>query len=208
MNSLTENDIRRIKPEIFKCLQNAAQHLSLMLEKDIQVMEPEVTTFDVKRIPYIFGGSQKVVSGIYVGYHGENLPQGNMISYDGHLLLTFNLESAFELAAILMEGLQVPIGSVNGMTESVFSEIGNVFGTSFITAMANYIGVRVMPSVPVVINYRSTSILKYLLGKMKRKEGRVLLIQTQIIADEISVEGKFLLIPEDYDSLISITNNP
>lgn len=171
-------------------------------------MDPDVTTFDVKRIPYIFGGSQKVVSGIYVGYYGENLPDDNTISYDGHLLLTFNLESAFELAALLMEGLQIPIGSVNGMTESVFSEIGNVFGTSFITAMANFVGVRVMPSVPVVINYRSTAILEYLLDKMKRKDGRVLLIQTQIVADEIAVEGKFLLIPEDYESLLSIIKKP
>ena len=204
MESINANDIRRIQPEISKCLQNAGQHLSLMLEKNVQVMEPVLSSFEVNRVPYIFGGSQKVVSGIYMAYNGENLPNGTCHSCDGHLLLTFNLESAFELAAILMEGLSIPIGHVNGMTESVFSEIGNIFCTSFITAMANFIGVRLMPSVPVVINYRSNAILEYLLDKMKRKDGNVMLIQTRIIADDISVEGKFLLIPEDYTSLTSI----
>lgn len=208
MASLTDREIDQLKPILFRCLQSAGQNLSQMLGKEIQVSPPMLSTFGVSRIPYIFGGSQKIVSGIYMGFGGHNLPENSPTSYDGHLLLTFNIESAYELATILTEGLNVPLDKINGMTDSIFSEIGNVFGTSFITAMANIIGVRIMPTVPTVINYRATAILEYLKSSMKRKDGDVLLIQTQITADERSVEGKFFLIPEDYTSLLTLIKKP
>jgi len=54
MNSLAENDIRRIKPEIYKCLQNASEHLSLMIEKEVQVKDLDLSMLDVSRIPYFW----------------------------------------------------------------------------------------------------------------------------------------------------------
>jgi chemotaxis protein CheY-P-specific phosphatase CheC len=201
MRSFSDKDIASLKPVVHGCLSEAAANLSQMLGRDLHVTEPDLFEFEVAQIPTIFGGSQEIISGVYMGYYGINLPEDNKISYDGHVLLTFNIESAYEMAAILTEGLSVPLNRINTMTDSIFSEIGNVFGTSFISAMANALKVRIMPTVPLVINYRSTTILEYVQDKMKRKDGSVLLIKTKIYAHEHAVEGTFLLIPEDHNSL-------
>lgn len=202
MVDITYKDLDKLKPIVSRCLQDAVAPLSSMLGKPMRVSEPELSAFDAADIPLVFGGSQKVVTGVYLGYHGENVPVGDTLSYDGHLLLTFKIDSAYEMVAILTEGLRVPLDELAGITDSIFSEIGNVFGASFISALSNTVGVRILVSVPKVINYRSNAILDFLYDKMKKKEGSVLLIKIMLSIEDHSVEGAFLLIPEDYRSLL------
>ena len=207
MPALTENDIELLEPMFSRCLKDAALSLSQMLGQEVISGDAIVKEITFDAIPYIFGGSQKIISGIYLAYKGfEPIPEDPPVSADGHLLLTFNIESAFEIAGILSKDLDVPLDRIGGMTDSIFGEIGNVFGASFLSSLGNMVAHRLFPSVPTVINYKATTIMEYVYNKIKSREIPIFLIQTYLHSDKHTIEGKFFLIPENYRSILHFIN--
>ena len=199
---LSAKDIADLEPIFTKAIKDGSLSLGAMLGADIVAGNAMVKEVAFEDIPYIFGGSQKIISGIYMQYNtGVSIPNTDIV-FGGHLLLTFKIESAFEIASILTQDLDVPLDKIGVMADSIFGEIGNVFGTSFLSTLANMAGCKLLPSIPTVINYKASSILEYVHNKMDFKNSPILLIQTNLHNDKHMIEGKFFLIPENYKSIL------
>lgn len=204
--NVIEVNMEQLDTIFTSALKDAAQQLTNMLGSEVVATDPILKEISFEDIPYIFGGSQKIVSGIYMEYHGDPKFIDSSVSFNGHLLLTFKIESAFEIAAILTKDLDVPLDKIGGMTDSIFGEIGNVFGTGFLTSLANMAGCKLLPSVPTVINYKASAILEYVKNRITNYEVPIVLIQTNLYSDKQTIEGKFMLIPENYKSFLYLFN--
>ncbi len=201
MDHMIVKELDKLKLIFNKSLGGAVAVFGEMLSRQVTVTTPVIKVIEFSDLSYIFGGSNKIVSAIYSAYTGEGACRGEMKSLSGRMLLTFKIESAYEMVAILTEGLEVPLDRLDEMTNSIFSEIGNVFCTSFLSSLANAAGVKLRPDVPSVINYKATSILEFVKHKMVDIKSPVLLMQTALSSDGHTVEGNFMLIPDDVNAI-------
>ncbi len=200
--ALSDSEIAHLEPIFSAAIQDGANVLGQMLNSEFNSGRISIKEVTLKDMPHIFGGSQKIISGIYMQYNLDRKLTDSDLSFSGHVLLTFKIESAYEIAAILTQDLDVPLDKIGGMTDSIFGEIGNVFGTTFLSSLANKSGFVLMPTIPTVINYKANAILDYVNARISAKEPTILLIQTNIKNEKLMIDGKFYVLPDDYKSII------
>ena len=153
---------------------------------------------NINEVSYLFGGSNRIISAIYLEYAGKYDEAGISHPMSGRMILSFKIESDYEIATILTEELKVPLDRLDEMTDSIFGELGNVFGTPFLSTISQLGGAKLLPSVPKVIKYKATAIAEFVQSKMPKPEQQILLLQTALGSDDKVVEGAFMFIPDDY----------
>jgi len=93
------------------------------------------------------------------------------------------------------------------MTNSIFGELGNIFGTGFLTFLANVAEIKLLPSVPSVINYKATSILEYVQDQLDDQDQTLLMMHTKIQLEKQPIEGEFLCFTKDYQNIKNLVLN-
>lgn len=207
MDQMMVKELDKLKLIFNKSLGGAVEVFGEMLSRHVTVTTPVIKVINFSDLGYVFGGSNKIISAVYSAYTGEGSWRGEMKSLSGRMLLSFKIESAYEMVSILTEGLEVPLDRLDEMTNSIFSEIGNVFSTSFLSTLANTAGVKLRPDVPSVINYKASSILEYVKSRMTDIKSPLLLMQTALSSDGHIVEGSFMLIPDDVNTISILLTN-
>ena len=166
---------------------NAATALSQLLGRTINMSVPEVMIIPVEKVPEQVGGSEEIVAGIYLEVFGD-LPS--------KILVTFPHSNLIKLTDML---LGQTVGSSELMSEmklSALKELGTILSGAYLNALAKFLDMRMIPSVPALAIDIMTAILETILVEISTETQYALMLRTEITEIETRISGTFFLIPE------------
>lgn len=181
--NLTQAEEAALARIVEQGLSNASQALYEMTG-GMHLTAPNMTFRPLQLVPSIAGGPATVVVGVYLGIEGD---------ITGHIVMLFLQADACRLADLLC---QAPPGTSQALDELVLSalaETGNVCGSSFLNALANRTGLKVVPTTPAVLVDMAGAILQTVVTELYWYDDAALVIETGFSQ---GVTGHFLLIPD------------
>lgn len=166
---------------------NAATALSRLLNKPIDMAVPKVQMLPFELVADRVGGAENIVLAIFLRVEGDT---------PGNLFFILSPEAAKRLLHRLA-GLEVDSGdSFSEMEWSALSEIGNILAGSYLSSLADFTSLTMIPTVPALAMDMAGAILSYGLLQFGEMGDSALLIDTTFIEGNHEVEGQFFLIPD------------
>ncbi len=166
---------------------NAATALSQMVGRTIGMSVPKVMIVPVEEVPELVGGVEEIVAGIYLEVFGD-LPS--------KILVTFPHKNLVLLTDMLLGNNLGSQTLMNEMKLSALKELGTILSGAYLNALAKFLDLRMIPSVPALAIDVMTAILETILVEISQETQYALMLQTEIIETETKITGTFFLIPE------------
>ncbi|KMT21680.1 chemotaxis protein CheC [Clostridium cylindrosporum] len=164
---------------------NAATALSQILNKKIDMMVPKVDVVPFDNIVEKLGNEEKVVVAVLLKVFGDA---------PGNILFVMDEKKSQEFSSVMLAGFEdVP----EEMHISVFQEIGNILGNSYIGAISQITGLNLISSVPAVATDMVIAVLTTTFLDAEQYSDYVLSIDTNFI-DEYNKEsgGSIFYVPK------------
>jgi chemotaxis protein CheC len=169
-------------------LANSSRALFRMTTGGIRLQAPHLAFLPLNVVPGIAGGPEAVVVAVYLGIEGD---------LNGHLMLLFTRDTALRVVDMLLEAPAGTTQDLDDLGMSALAETGNVCGSSFLNALSDRTGLRIVPTTPVVVTDMAGAILQSVVTELYLNGDEVLMVET---AFNQEVPGHFLLMP-DQDSM-------
>ena len=170
-------------------VQSAANALSEMAMREITAVSPEVRMVDLSHLSMVAGDPERAVVAVYLGIEGD---------LHGHILMAYSESMALGLVDMLMgepEGTTTELGDLE---ISALAEAGNVAGSFFLTTIADWSGLTLPPTPPVVIHEMCGAILDTLACELAlQSHDQAMVIDAQFTCDGQVVDASFFMFPGD-----------
>lgn len=166
---------------------HAATALSRLLDKPVDMLVPTVRMVPFEEISNSVGGSEQVVIAIFLRVEGET---------PGNIFFILSQESAKKMLRNLV-GIEVENeDSYSEMELSALNEIGNILAGSYLTSLADFTNLYMVPTVPSLAIDMAGAILSYGLLQYGEMGDHALFIDTKFLDGTDEIEGHFFLIPD------------
>jgi chemotaxis protein CheC len=166
---------------------HAATALSRLLDKPVDMLVPTVRMVPFEEISDSVGGSEQVVIAIFLRVEGET---------PGNIFFILSQESAKKMLRNLV-GIEVENeDSYSEMELSALNEIGNILAGSYLTSLADFTNLYMVPTVPSLAIDMAGAILSYGLLQYGEMGDHALFIDTKFLDGLDEIEGHFFLIPD------------
>jgi chemotaxis protein CheC len=166
---------------------HAATALSRLLDKPVDMLVPTVRMVPFEEISNSVGGSEQVVIAIFLRVEGET---------PGNIFFILSQESAKKMLRNLV-GIEVNNeDSYSEMEISALNEIGNILAGSYLTSLADFTNLYMVPTVPSLAIDMAGAILSYGLLKFGEMGDHALFIDTKFLDGVDEIDGHFFLIPD------------
>lgn len=179
---------------------HAATALSDLLNKKIDMQVPNVSMVSFEEMMEISGGAENVVVGIFLRIEGD---------VEGSMFFILPIEQGNQFIRHLINEplfnfLNPPVSEL-GL--SAMQEMGNILSGSYLSALSDFTGLKIYPTVPGLSIDMFGAIISIGLIELSQVSDHVIVINTTIFDDENenleSVHGHFFLLP-DPDSFSTI----
>lgn len=174
---------------------NASTALSVMLgDERVNMYVPEVAICPLSDIPDMLGGADEPVMGVFIKAPGA-------ASFYTVFLITFSSAQA------LIKNLTGHEYELHGdMGHSVLLEVANIITASYLNALSYMTNLTFIQQPPLLAVDMAGAILGTVLVEANVAEDYVLVLQTAFATAAGSIEGSFLIIPdqESLDSIVSL----
>lgn len=172
---------------------NAAASLSSLLGRTAEMTVSRVLPMPFNRIVDYAGGAERTILSVFVRFEG---------GISGNMLFVMNRGDALAMIRH-MTGASGEEGFTD-MGISVIHEVGNIMIGSYITALSDFLGFEITPSVPSLAMDMAGAILAFSLSEIGRSGDTAIVIDGELSLDgsRLSEEGAshIFLLP-DPDSL-------
>jgi CheC-like family. len=167
---------------------NAATALAKLLDKRIVMKVPQIRIMKFSEVSEVLGGAETPVVGILLRIHGD---------IGGSMMFILDNPSSRLLVNILMgKPLETDL-SFDEMTCSVLTEIGNILAGSYLSALSDMTGLKIVPDVPALAMDMAGAILSVPAIEFGKNSDTVLYIENVFMDGKDSVIGDLFLIPDD-----------
>lgn len=180
---------------------HAATALSDLLQKKIDMRVPNVEMVSFNDMMELAGGSENVVVGIFLRIEGDT---------EGSMFFILPVEQANRFIRRLIRDESFDFYSPDTVSElglSAMQEMGNILSGSYLSALSDFTGLKIFPTVPGLSVDMFGAIISIGLIELSQVSDTVIVINTSIYEDAISdneeVRGHFFLLP-DPDSFEAI----
>lgn len=167
---------------------NAATALANLLQAKIDISVPRAQFMVLDETIRCVGGVEKPVVCVSLRVEGE---------VEATVLFIFPERGAFRLIDMLT-GMEPGFTTgIDEMGRSVVMEIGNILTGSFLGAISEMTGMRLVPSVPYLAHDMLGAVLPTALAEFGYEDDQILMIQTtfsQSSSDQI--DSQFILLPD------------
>lgn len=163
---------------------NATTALASMLQCRIDMNVPEVKLIEVDELAESLGGSQRVMTAIFLEVEGD---------ITGDIIFLLEQGSARFLVSKLM-GMEVS-GDFGEMELSCIKEISNIIAGSYLNSLSTLTNLKIYPSVPHLQMDMVETILHTPAKENGAENDQILFIQTEF-KDDIQLGGYFVMIPD------------
>ncbi|MCC7367207.1 MAG: chemotaxis protein CheC [Chloroflexi bacterium] len=170
-------------------VQSAANALSEMALREITAVSPEVRMVDLSHLTMVAGDPERSVVAVYLGIEGD---------IQGHILMAFSEAMALGLVDMLLGEPEGTTSELGELEISALAEAGNVGGSFFLTTIADWSGLTLPPTPPVVIHEMCGAILGTLAGELAlQAHDQAMVIDAQFTCDGQVVDASFFMFPGD-----------
>jgi chemotaxis protein CheC len=166
---------------------NAATALSQMVGRPITMSVPKVILLPIEKVLDNVEDKEALVAGIYLEVFGD-IPS--------KILLTFPHRNLVHLTDLLLGQAETFSVAVNEIKLSALKELGTILSGAYLNALAKFLDLRLIPSVPALAIDLVGSVLQTIVVELSVANQFALLLQTEIIETETKITGNFYLIPE------------
>ncbi|CAM3076203.1 chemotaxis protein CheC [Filibacter tadaridae] len=179
---------------------HAATSMSQLLNRKIDMYVPKVELVSFEGMFDLAGGAEKIVAGIFLRIEGD---------LSGSMFFVLPLESAnhFIRKLISDDTFDFNSSSLSDMGVSAMQELGNILSGSYLSALSDFTGLKIYPTVPSLSVDMVGAIVSFGLIEVSQYSDEVIVIDTKIREDgeegSSSIDGHFFLLP-DPSSYISI----
>lgn len=174
---------------------HAATALSVLMQTEIDMKVPNVHIVSLHEIDEVIGAEQ-LVMGVFLRVEGE---------ISGSMFLMVTMESAKFLLKILTGG-DLQEDQFSDLDLSVFMEIGNILGGSYLSAMSDFTNKQMHASVPALAIDMAGAILSLGLMHIGQFSDTALVVETEFWQGNNNVDSHFFFLP-DPDSVATIFNS-
>lgn len=171
---------------------NATTALSKLLSKPVDMKVSQVLPLHFNEILEYVGGAEKVVATVFLRIQGD---------ISGNMFFVIDTESAKGLVKSLLGTLEG--NELSEMGFSVLQEIGNILSGSYLTALSDFTGLDLQPSVPSLAVDMAGALLGEGLMEIGRSGDFAILIDAEIsirnLVEQAIIQnggGHFFLLPD------------
>ncbi|GKU78648.1 chemotaxis protein CheC [Paenibacillus sp. L3-i20] len=166
---------------------NAATALSKLLDKPVDMAVPRVSLVPFEEVAERVGGSEQIVLAVFLRVEGEA---------PGNMFFIIEEASAKRMLKQLLSMNHQDEVAYSEMELSALCEIGNILAGSYLSSLADFTQLSMVPSVPAIAHDMAGAILSYGLMQYGEMGDSALLIETTFLEDRQSLDGHFFLIPD------------
>ena len=164
---------------------HATAALSRMLGNErFELVVPEAAMLSFGDAWDYIGGPEQVVAGIYIQVMGDA---------HGHMAFILPVDSALRLVEILVGG---ETAELDEMGLSALEEVGNIMVASYLNALSDLTGMRLMPSVPAAAVDMAGAVWQTILAGAAVSD-TLTLIKTEFMTDSVAIAGHILFLPDE-----------
>lgn len=171
---------------------HAITALSELLNTNVEVSLTSVKIDAFWKVPEMFDNPNEEIVGIY-----SKIP----INSDLSIIQIFPKESIFNLINFLNnsdEKSSVLLKNTNDLDDfsySTIKEIGNILSGHYVSALADLLSLKLIPSVPRVAVDTLNVILNSIIAKYSQIVDYIILINTKMTVSDLNINGTICLIP-------------
>ncbi|MEM3762682.1 MAG: chemotaxis protein CheC [Archaeoglobaceae archaeon] len=158
---------------------HAATSLSAMLGKMVEMKVPNVIFAKISEIHNYF--EEELVSGVVTAL--EDVENGR----SGYLYISF--PNAEKLAKLLIDDVT--------LLESTIMEIGNILSSSFCNAIADMLGIMLLPSPPSFAQDVSVAIFEAIVAQIAERSEYVIIFETELLEKDNAIQILITLVPDE-----------
>lgn len=179
---------------------HAATAMSQLLGRKIEMLVPNVNLVSFDEMFELAGGAEKIVAGIFLRIQGD---------LSGSMFFVLPVESANQFIRNLIQDTTFDFNEapISELGVSAMQELGNILSGSYLSALSDFTGLNIHPTVPSLSVDMVGAIVSFGLIEVSHYSDEVIVIDTRIIdeGDEESstINGHFLLLP-DPESYLTI----
>jgi chemotaxis protein CheC len=180
--------------------ERAAAALCKLLHEAIVVEVPRLHTVPPHIVPRIYNLHDRPITAVYMQLEGE-------LGCD--IMLAFNIKEAQDIVA-LMTGSGASAESDGELKRSAMEELGSIMICSFLSAIANVVGLEMIPTPPQMTTDSFDAILDSLLVKQALSSDFALMFDTSFKRSRSAVQGFLIVFPSRglQELLIRSSKNP
>ena len=189
--NITEDDLKRVQVMANIGITNAAESLSKILNKRIDLSIPDVKIMAIEKIPEAIGEVDYVYIGVYMPLVGD---------VKGTILFSLKEESGYDLIDMMYGTETGKTKELNEDGESALKEVTNIIGSSVINIYSEKTSLAFKPSVPTIVHDFMQATLDSILVMHNIHNDYALIMDTEFYYRDDRVIGNLLILPET-DSL-------
>lgn len=165
---------------------NAVSGLAKMLDRQVSLTCLNLRTMSPAYASNMLGGPENLVVAVYLTIHGEAR---------GHVLLVYPPDIAFGLIDMILDNAPDTTEELGGLEESVLAEVGNIVGSSFLSAIGDSTGACLRPSPPVVMVDMAGAVLNVALSDILQDHDEIYAMEAVFDTNDQQISGVLLIMP-------------
>lgn len=169
---------------------HASTALSVMTNKRIEITFPWMTVCPLENVTSVIGKPEREITNIYLHIDGTCINKEFEIC---SLILAFPIKSAVLLAKLL-QGEEAGAEELTEMDRSTLQEIGNILAGRYLSAMAEYLNLKLIESVPSIASDMLDSVMDPILAKHASEVENAIVFNTRFIVEGQEITGHFVVL--------------
>jgi chemotaxis protein CheC len=168
---------------------HAATALSTMTDRTIMINVPEVNVRRVEEVAGLLGPPDTVVAAILMHMMGD---------LTGRTAVILPVEAARTLCDLLLRRAPGTTGEFGTMETSSLKETGNILTSAYLTALSEFLGMMLVPSVPGLVTDFAGAVLTAAHLSFARERDVVFCVDTAFRVEGAAepLRGEFILLPD------------
>lgn len=168
---------------------HAATALSQMTGRKIMISVPEVSIRSLEEVAMLVGPPDTVIAGVLMHVLGD---------LTGRTLVVLGRDSATALCELLLRRQGSDPAGFDAMQQSTIKETGNILCSAYLTALSEFLGMMLLPSVPALVVDLAGAVLTTAYLNFGHDRDAVFCVETtfRIEGSEQALTGQFLLMPD------------
>lgn len=162
---------------------NAATSLSQLISKKVEMDVPQIDILTFDEMLQRVGSEESMVVAVLLKVFGDA---------PGNILFMMDYERAQNFSEIMLQGYK---DCSEDIYMSLFQEIGNILGNSYLNAISKLTGLSLVSSVPAVAIDMLAAVLSTSFMDAEQYSDYILAIDTRFIEDNRESGGNFFYIP-------------
>lgn len=170
---------------------HASTALSSLTDKKIEISFPWMEICPLETVTSKMGRPEKEITNIYLHIDGTSLTNQFEVC---SLLLILPIKDAAVLAKILQGEESVGVEELTEMDRSTLMEIGNILAGSYLSAIAEFLNLSLVESLPALASDMLDSVMDPIIAQHACDVENALLFNTRFLVEELEIIGHFVVL--------------